>query len=82
MLGGQRLANARVGPAIVVAPHQEIPIHPVGGQFIGGKVHAVAVEILVDIAEEVRQLESLAQGLRRRLGIAERSDGAEDGQHL
>ncbi len=36
MLLGQRAPHPRIDPAVSAAPEQQLTIHPVGGQFVGG----------------------------------------------
>ena len=75
-------ANPGVGAPIVVAPHQQFAVHAERGEFVGGQIHPVAVEVLVDVAQEVGQLKGLAQCLGARFGVPQRPDRAQDGQHL
>jgi hypothetical protein len=42
-----------VGDAVVVAPDQQVAVYPGGGEFVGGQIDPAAVQVLVDVADEV-----------------------------
>jgi lycopene cyclase domain-containing protein len=73
-------ADVRVEPLL----GQLLPGHPVRGHRVGGQVHPAAVDVLGDVAEEVGQLERLAErdGVRRGLLARHAGGGAQDRQHL
>ena len=65
----QRAADPGVGPPVRVAPRQQVTVHAVGGEFVGGQVDPSALEVFVDVAQEVGELERLSErgGVRRGL---------------
>ena len=79
---GQRAAHARIGPAGPPAPAQQLPVDAERRQLVRGQVDAAAVEVLADVAQEVRELERHAQRRGRWLGLRARHPGAEHRQHL
>ena len=59
-----------------------VPVHGVGGQLVGGQVDPFRAQILVDVTQEVGELEGFSKrrGVRRRLLAGH--DRAEHGQQL
>ena len=74
--------HARIGAPIGLAPAQQVTVDAVGGQFVGGQVHPSALQVFVDIPEEVGQLERLSERGGVRRGILARADGAQNRQQL
>ena len=62
---GQRAAHPRVRRRCPPAPGQQLPVDAERGQLVGGQVDAAAVEVLADVAQEVRELERHARARRR-----------------
>ena len=65
-----------------VAAGQQVLVDTEGREFVGRQVDAPAIEILAHIAQEIRELERLAQRRGRRLGLGDRDDRAQYRQQL
>ena len=63
---GQRPAHARLGALPGPAPRQQLAVHAERRELLGGQVDPPAVEVLADVAQEVRELEGDAQRGRVR----------------
>ena len=67
-----RGAGGRVGAAAMVAGAQVGFVDAEGPQFVGGQVDAVAVEVFADVAQEIGELEGLAERGGCGFGLARR----------
>ena len=80
--GPARGARGGSGRAGAPAPGQQLAVDAERGELVGGQVDAAAVEVLADVAQEVRELERHAERGGGRLGLRARHDRAQDRQHL
>jgi hypothetical protein len=64
------------------APREHLPVDPERRELVGGQVHPPPVEVLRHVAQEVGQLERLAERRRSRGGLRRFAHGAQHGQQL
>ena len=82
MLFGQRVAHPAIGPPVVVAPHQQVAIDVVCGQFVGGQVDPLSGQVFVDVTQKIGELECPAQRCGIRRGLIGRADRAQNRKQL
>ena len=82
VLSRQRLPYPRIGTAVQMTPHQQIPIDSVSGELVGRQVDALSLQIFVDIAQEIRELKRPAECCGVRCGLLDRRHGAQYRKHL
>ena len=73
MLLGQRTAHPGIGALVGLAPQQQVAVDAVGGQFVGGQIYPAASQVLVDVAQKVRELEGFSQRGGVRCGFVARN---------